>query len=111
MNDAILKLSAVGKRFPGVVALPMSHSKSAVANTQSCWRERRRQVDADQLLAGIYVPDEGEIDFDGKPIGRHAARRLWRRHPVVHQELSMLVRKLTVAENLLFESLLSAMAW
>jgi ribose transport system ATP-binding protein len=57
------------------------------------------------LLAGIYVPDEGDIVFDGKPYRPSAPPDAYRVGiRVVHQELSML-SQLTVAENLLFESL------
>jgi ribose transport system ATP-binding protein len=57
------------------------------------------------LLAGIYIADEGEITFDGRPYRPRAPTDAYRSGiRVVHQELNMLSH-LTVAENLLLENL------
>ncbi len=58
-----------------------------------------------KLLAGIYTPDEGEIVFDGQPYRPQTPVDAFRAGiRVVHQELNLLPN-LTIAENLLLESL------
>ena len=106
MNDAILKLNAVGKRFPGVVALRDVSLEIRRGDAHVLLGENGAgKSTLINLLAGIYVPDEGEIIFDGKPYRPHTPLDAYGVGiRVVHQELSML-SQLTVAENLLFESL------
>jgi ribose transport system ATP-binding protein len=106
MNDAILKLNAVGKRFPGVVALRDVSLEIRRGDTHVLLGENGAgKSTLINLLAGIYVPDESEIDFDGKPYRPRTPLDAYGVGiRVVHQELSML-SQLTVAENLLFESL------
>jgi ribose transport system ATP-binding protein len=106
MNDAILKLNAVGKRFPGVVALRDVSLEIRRGDTHVLLGENGAgKSTLINLLAGIYLPDEGEIVFDGKPYRpRTPIDAYGVGIRVVHQELSML-SQLTVAENLLFESL------
>ena len=106
MNDAILQLSAVGKRFAGVVALRNVSLEIRRGDAHVLLGENGAgKSTLINLLAGIYVPDEGEIVFDGEsyrprtPLDAYGVGIR-----VVHQELSML-SQLTVAENLLFESL------
>jgi ribose transport system ATP-binding protein len=106
MNDIILKLNAVGKRFPGVVALRDVSLEVRRGEAHVLLGENGAgKSTLINLLAGIYVPDEGDIVFDGKPYRPSAPPDAYRVGiRVVHQELSML-SQLTVAENLLFESL------
>jgi ribose transport system ATP-binding protein len=106
MNDAILKLNAVGKRFPGVVALRDVSLEVRRGDAHVLLGENGAgKSTLINLLAGIYVPDEGEIVFDGKPYRPRTPLDAYGVGiRVVHQELSML-SQLTVAENLLFESL------
>jgi ribose transport system ATP-binding protein len=106
MNDAILKLNAVGKRFPGVVALRDVSLEIQRGHAHVLLGENGAgKSTLINLLAGIYTPDEGEIVFDGKPYRPHTPLDAYGVGiRVVHQELSML-SQLTVAENLLFESL------
>ena len=106
MNDAILKLNAVGKRFPGVVALRDVSLEVRRGEAHVLLGENGAgKSTLINLLAGIYVPDEGEIVFDGKPYRPRTPLDAYGVGiRVVHQELSML-SQLTVAENLLFESL------
>jgi ribose transport system ATP-binding protein len=106
MDDVILKLNAVGKRFPGVIAL--REVSLAVRRGEAhvlLGENGAGKSTLINLLAGIYVPDEGEIIFDGKPYRPGAPPDAYGVGiRVVHQELSML-SQLTVAENLLFENL------
>jgi ribose transport system ATP-binding protein len=106
MNDVILKLKAVGKRFPGVIALRDVSLEVRRGEAHVLLGENGAgKSTLINLLAGIYVPDEGEIVFDGEPYQPRTPLDAYGVGiRVVHQELSML-SQLTVAENLLFESL------
>jgi ribose transport system ATP-binding protein len=106
MNDVILKLNAVGKRFPGVIALRDVSLEIRRGDAHVLLGENGAgKSTLINLLAGIYVPDEGEIVFDGEPYRPRTPLDAYGVGiRVVHQELSML-SQLTVAENLLFESL------
>jgi ribose transport system ATP-binding protein len=106
MDDVILKLNAVSKRFPGVIALREVSLEVRRGEAHVLLGENGAgKSTLINLLAGIYVPDEGEIVFDGKPYRPGAPPDAYGVGiRVVHQELSML-SQLTVAENLLFENL------
>jgi ribose transport system ATP-binding protein len=106
MNDVILKLNAVGKRFPGVIALRDVSLEIRRGDAHVLLGENGAgKSTLINLLAGIYTPDEGEIVFDGEPYRPRTPLDAYGVGiRVVHQELSML-SQLTVAENLLFESL------
>ena len=106
MNDVILKLRAVGKRFPGVIALRDVSLEIRRGEAHVLLGENGAgKSTLINLLAGIYAPDEGEIVFDGEPYRPRTPLDAYGVGiRVVHQELSML-SQLTVAENLLFESL------
>jgi len=68
-------------------------------------RKRAGKSSLIKLLAGIYRPDEGELLLEGRPYRPHTPLDAFRVGiRVVHQELNLLPY-LTVAENLLFESL------
>ena len=106
MDDPILKLKAVGKRFPGVVALRGVSLEIARGEAHVLLGENGAgKSTLINLLGGLYPADDGEITFDGKPYRPRTPTDAYRAGiRVVHQELSMLSH-MTVAENLLFESL------
>ena len=106
MEDPILKLKAVGKRFPGVVALRGVSLEIARGEAHVLLGENGAgKSTLINLLGGLYPADDGEITFDGKPYRPRTPTDAYRAGiRVVHQELSMLSH-MTVAENLLFESL------
>ena len=106
MNDPILTLNAVGKRFPGVVALRGVSLEVARGEGHVLLGENGAgKSTLINLLAGVYPADEGDIVFDGRPYRPRTPTDAYRAGiRVVHQELSML-SQMTVAENLLFESL------
>ena len=106
MHDPILTLNAVGKRFPGVVALRGVSLEIARGESHVLLGENGAgKSTLINLLAGVYPADDGEIVFDRQPYRPRTPTDAYRAGiRVVHQELSMLPQ-MTVAENLLFESL------
>jgi len=105
-DGTILRLRGVGKRFPGVQALQDVSLEIARGEAHVLLGENGAgKSTLINLLAGIYIADEGEITFDGRPYRPRTPLDAYRAGiRVVHQELNML-SYLTVAENLLFESL------
>jgi ribose transport system ATP-binding protein len=106
MNNPILTMTGVGKRFPGVVALRGVTLEVARGEGHVLLGENGAgKSTLINLLAGVYTADEGEIVFDGQPYRPGAPTDAFRAGiRVVHQELSMLTQ-MTVAENLMFERL------
>ena len=106
MDDPILALNAVGKRFPGVIALRGVSLEIGRAEGHVLLGENGAgKSTLINLLAGVYQVDDGDIAFDGKAYRPRTPTDAYRAGiRVVHQELSML-SQMTVAENLLFESL------
>lgn len=104
--DVILKLTGVGKIFPGVVALSNLTLELRRGETHIVIGENGAGKSTFiKLLAGIHEPDGGEIFFDGKryrPRSPHDAQVQGIR--IVHQELNLLPY-LSIAENLMLESL------
>ncbi len=106
MDNPILTLTGVGKRFPGVVALRgVSLEVERGEGHVLLGENGAGKSTLINLLAGVYAADEGEITFDGKPYRPRTPTDAFRAGiRVVHQELSMLMQ-MTVAENLMFERL------
>jgi ribose transport system ATP-binding protein len=106
MNNPILRMAGVGKRFPGVVALRGVSLDVARGEGHVLLGENGAgKSTLINLLAGVYSADEGEISFDGQPYRPRTPTDAYRAGiRVVHQELSMLLQ-MTVAENLMFERL------
>jgi ribose transport system ATP-binding protein len=103
---ALLQLRGVCKYFPGVVALQNVTLDIARGEAHVLLGENGAgKSTLINLLAGIYVADEGNITFDGRSYRPRTPTDAYRAGiRVVHQELNMLSH-LTVAENLLFENL------
>ncbi len=106
MDSPILTLKAVSKRFPGVMALRNVSLEIQPGKAHVLLGENGAgKSTLINLLAGVYPTDDGEIIFDGQPYHPRTPTDAYRAGiRVVHQELSMLSH-LTIAENLLFESL------
>jgi ribose transport system ATP-binding protein len=106
MDAPILSMKAVGKRFPGVIALRGVSLEIGPGEGHVLLGENGAgKSTLINLLAGLYPADEGEIAFDREPYRPRTPTDAYRAGiRVVHQELSML-SQMTVAENLLFESL------
>ncbi|MGO4566954.1 sugar ABC transporter ATP-binding protein [Rhizobium sp. 2YAF20] len=105
-ENKILRLDRIGKRFPGVVALKDVSIEIARGRGHVLLGENGAgKSTLINLLGGVFKPDDGQIWFDGKryePQSPYEAFSAGIR--IVHQELHPL-SNLTVAENLLFESL------
>ena len=106
MTNPILTMKAVGKRFPGVVALRGVSLEVARGEGHVLLGENGAgKSTLINLLAGVYSADEGAIVFDGAPYAPRTPTDAYRAGiRVVHQELSMMTQ-MTVAENLMFERL------
>ena len=105
-TDALLVLEGVGKVFPGAVALNGVSLAIERGETHIILGENGAgKSTLIKLLAGIYRPDSGEIVFNGAPYHPrtpHDAQVSGIR--IVHQELNLLPY-LSIAENLMLESL------
>lgn len=97
----ILELSAIGKRFPGVVALQnVSLSVRAGEVVALIGENGAGKSTLMKILGGLYQPDDGEIRIEGVPVKIHGAGdALGLGIGFVHQELSNL-DNLDVAGNL-----------
>jgi ribose transport system ATP-binding protein len=105
-DGAILTLDGVSKSFPGSLALDRVSLSVARGETHVLVGENGAgKSTLIKLVTGVYPPDAGAIVFDGAPYAPktpHDAQAAGIR--VVHQELNLLPY-LSVAENLLLESL------
>ncbi|MBR0795576.1 sugar ABC transporter ATP-binding protein [Bradyrhizobium jicamae] len=102
----LLKLQAVGKRFPGVVALrDVSFEIARGAGHVLLGENGAGKSTLINMLGGALQPDDGAIWFDGAPYRPASPLEAFKAGiRVVHQELNLL-SNLSVAENLLFEQL------
>ncbi len=101
MNEPVLQLVNVSKRFPGVVALDGVSFDLYPGEVHVLVGENGAgKSTLVKLLSGIYQPDGGEIRFDGQPVQLrtpHAAQELG--ISTVHQELN-LIPHLDVGKNI-----------
>jgi ribose transport system ATP-binding protein len=99
--EPAVRVDAITKRFPGVVALDhVSFDIAAGSCHALCGENGAGKSTLGKLLAGIYPPDEGRIVIGGRPV-RFAGPTdaLAAGVAMVHQELSF-CENLSVAENL-----------
>ena len=93
--------TAVSKRFPGVVALDGVSVTLAPGEVLAVVGENGAgKSTLMKILAGVYHPDEGSVELDGRPVrfaGPAAATAAG--VVLIHQELN-LAENLTVADNL-----------
>jgi ribose transport system ATP-binding protein len=105
-DGPLLQLEGLTKYFPGVVALNSVDLSLAQGEIHALVGENGAgKSTLIKLLCGSYVPDEGEMRFDGAPY-RPASPldALKAGIRVVYQEFNLLPY-LSVAENLLFDRL------
>ena len=91
----------IGKRFPGVVALEgVSFDVQPGACHALMGENGAGKSTLGKLLAGLYQPDTGHIELNGKPVAFASPQKaLEAGIGIVHQEL-LFCPNLTVAENL-----------
>ncbi|MET7403594.1 sugar ABC transporter ATP-binding protein [Dactylosporangium sp. NPDC005572] len=102
MNESVLQLRGISKRFPAVVALDHvsmridEHEVVGLVGENGAGKSTLLKI-----LAGVYQPDSGEIALRGRPRRIRSPRDAARAGiGTVHQEQS-LVASATVAENIL----------
>ncbi len=107
-----VSLNRITKRFPGVLAL---NNVSVNVERGTCHaligENGAGKSTLGKILAGVYTPDSGEIQLDGKsiqPTNPIVARQLG--IAMVHQELAF-CPNLTVAENLCLGELPCRAGW
>jgi len=102
----IIQFERISKRFPGVVALrEVSFAVARGSCHALCGENGAGKSTLGKILAGLYVPDEGQIRLDGAPVrfarpGDARAAGI----AIVHQEPTF-CRNLSVAENLCLAAL------
>ncbi len=106
-DGRILALKGISKSFPGVKALDAINMNVARGSIHALVGENGAgKSTLIKILAGIYQPDAGTVEFDGEP--RHFRKPSDSKFAgisVVHQELK-LSETLSVAENIFLGNLL-----
>lgn len=107
-----IEFNGITKRFPGVLALDgVSFGVSQGSCHALIGENGAGKSTLGKILAGVYVADEGTVQFNGRPV--HAANPLAARKlgiAMVHQELAF-CPNLTVAENLCLGELPHHAGW
>ena len=101
MNEPLLSIVGLSKRFPGVLALDKVDFQLERGSVHALMGENGAgKSTLMKCLFGVYTPDEGEIYLEGEMVsfqGPRAASAMG--VAMVHQELNQ-AQKLTVAENM-----------
>ena len=100
MNEPILEMKGIGKRFPGVIALGGVDFSICVGEVVALAGENGAgKSTLMKILGGVYQPDEGKIFARGKEVAIRSVSDA-SQHGIgfVHQELNVL-DNLTAAEN------------
>jgi len=109
---ALIEFDGITKRFPGVRALDGVSFTIAEGSCHALIGENGAgKSTLGKILAGVYVPDEGQVRLRGRAI--HAPTPLAARKlgiAMVHQELAF-CPNLTVAENLCLGELPHRYGW
>ena len=100
MHVPLLSMSAIRKRFPGVVALDSVNFELAAGEIVALVGENGAgKSTLMKILAGIHRADSGEIRIEGAPVVLHAPADAARSGiAVIHQELEV-IDTLDVAGN------------
>ena len=98
--EALVRMNAITKTFPGVVALDDVTFECCAGEVHAVVGENGAgKSTLMKVLAGVYVPDSGEIALDGKSVripSPHAAQQMG--VSIIYQELNLLP-DLNVAQN------------
>jgi len=100
MNPPLLEMRAIGKRFPGVVALDnvsLTVGKGEVLAL--CGENGAGKSTLMKILGGVYQPDDGQVLVDGRPVKiDNVTDAMKLGIAFIHQELNVL-DNLDVASN------------
>ena len=100
MSD-LVRMTAIDKHFPGVHALKRAQFDLSAGEVHALMGENGAgKSTMMKVLSGIYAPDGGSVEVNGKPVrinGPRAAQALG--IGIIHQELA-LMPDLTVAQNI-----------
>jgi ribose transport system ATP-binding protein len=101
MTATLLAMSAITKRFPGVIALQGVSLSLAKGEVLALMGENGAgKSTLMKILGGAYAPDEGRITMDDRPVVFDSVREAKRCGiALIHQEL-MLARNLDIAANI-----------
>ena len=65
---SLLVMRGLTKRFTATLALDRVDFDVRRSEVHALRPERRRQLDADQIVAGVYSADSGDIEFGGRNV-------------------------------------------
>ncbi|MGI6696645.1 MAG: sugar ABC transporter ATP-binding protein [Christensenellales bacterium] len=101
MNDAILLMNSIVKKFPGVNALRNVDFELRKGEVHALLGENGAgKSTLMKCLSGIHTIDSGSISLDGKKIEIKSVQDAIRNNiSIIHQEL-VLCEELTIAENI-----------
>lgn len=100
-ETVLIQVDRIMKRFPGVLALNNVHLDLRVGEVLGLIGENGAgKSTLMNILLGSFPPDEGEMQFKGKPYKPHSpSDALKTGISMIHQEIS-LVHSMSVAENI-----------
>lgn len=100
-DEIVLEMSGIRKTFPGVVALDDVSLRVRRGTVHTLMGENGAgKSTLMKILIGMYVPDSGTVELDGKPVSFSTTRDgLEAGISMIHQELSP-VPEMQVAENI-----------
>src|SRR5689334_9088996 len=101
MTPPAVRFTNITKRFPGVTALSgVSFDVQAGSCHAVCGENGAGKSTLGKILAGVYTPDEGQVELDGAAVHfANPSEALAAGVALVHQELAF-CENLTVADNL-----------
>ena len=96
----LLAIDGVVKVFPGVVALDNVRFRLKAGTVHALMGENGAgKSTLMKIIAGVYIPDQGQIMLKGKPVRMHSPiDALKNGIAMIHQELNLMPH-MTVAEN------------
>lgn len=100
-GDYLLEVFEARKTFPGVVALDNVQLKVKPGTVHALMGENGAgKSTLMKIIAGVYIPDQGEVRLRGKPLTLHGPLdALEAGIAMIHQELN-LMPFMTIAENI-----------
>ncbi|MGE4548116.1 MAG: sugar ABC transporter ATP-binding protein [Intestinibacillus sp.] len=99
-EQIVLEMRNIVKAFPGVKALDGVNLKLCKGSVHViCGENGAGKSTLMKIINGTYVADEGEILFEGRPVGRHTIQDTMKMGiAMIYQELNPIM-EMTLAEN------------